>query len=190
MGGRMIVIACAAVLAAAALSTVTTAEERMATADFRLKNLEGRSVSLHQSLADGPVLIAFWATWCKPCLQELPRLSEMTPQWSEKGLTVQAISIDKARSHGRVRSYAHSQDFAFDVLLDPNQEAFRKLQGSSVPFLVLLDSTGEKRLVKVGYRPGDEHSIAAAVDSLFASVGNGAADGAEASGDAPPESQN
>lgn len=155
-------------IACAYVSLASADDAPIAVADFSLKSIAGGDVSLHESLAKGPVLITFWATWCKPCLQELPKLDAMWADWSEQGLTTFAVSIDKPRSHGRVRAYTRSAGFGFDVLLDPNQEAFRKLQGQSVPYLVLLDSSGDAAYTKVGYRPGDEKALAEAVDALLA----------------------
>ena len=131
-------------------------EDKIAVADFRLKDLKGKQVTLHERLKQGPVLISFWATWCKPCLQEMPHLDDINDTWSERGLTTFAISIDKPRSQSKVRSYIQSKRYKFDVLLDPNEEAFRRMQGQSVPYVVLLKPDGEAQYVKVGYRPGDE----------------------------------
>jgi len=142
-------------------------EDKIAVADFRLKDLSGKQVSLHSRLKEGPVLISFWATWCKPCLQEMPHLDDINETWSERGLTTFAISIDKPRSQSKVRSYVNSKKFKFDVLLDPNEEAFRRMQGQSVPYVVLLKPDGEAQYVKVGYRPGDEKTLEAEIVKLL-----------------------
>jgi peroxiredoxin len=154
-------------------------------ADFRLKALDGTQVSLHERLDRGPVLISFWATWCKPCLQEMPHLDEIAARYRERGLSVFAISIDQPRSHNRVRSYMQSHKYSFDVLLDPNQDAYRKLNGQSVPYVLLLDPNGEVAYVKLGYRPGDEKILEDAISALFdgaAGRNGGALD------EAPPDS--
>jgi peroxiredoxin len=163
-------------------------------ADFRLKALDGTQVSLHERLDRGPVLISFWATWCKPCLQEMPHLDEIAKQYREKGLSVFAISIDQPRSHNRVRSYMQSHKYTFDVLLDPNQDAYRKLNGQSVPYVLVLDTSGEAAYVKLGYRPGDEKILEESIAALFdgadgehGSAGDGAPpDSAAKNAEAPP----
>ena len=146
---------------------VRAEEQDAAVADFTLKTLKGETMSLHEELDRGPVLVSFWATWCKPCKQEMPHLVDLHDSFAEKGLTVMAVSIDQPRSAAQVRKYVNSEKFPFAVLLDPNKDAFRKLQGQSVPYLVLLDATGDPTYVKSGYRPGDEKHLEEAVAALF-----------------------
>ncbi len=155
--------------AAVAGSSRTDAEQSKAVADFTLKDLDGKSASLYENLDTGPVLISFWATWCKPCLQEMPHLDEIAAKYDEHGLTTFAISIDKPRNKSRVRSYIKSKKYGFRTLLDPNQDAYRGLQGQSVPYVLLLDGSGEVVYVKVGYRPGDEKKLEEAIATLLAS---------------------
>jgi peroxiredoxin len=142
-------------------------DTRKSVANFTLKNLDEKPSALYDLLAQGPVLISFWATWCKPCLQEMPHLSDVAKAYEGHGLTTLAISIDEPRNKSRVRSYIQSKHFAFQTLLDPNQDAYRKLQGQSVPYVLLLDKTGQVSYAKVGYRPGDEATLESAVKKLL-----------------------
>lgn len=142
-------------------------ETKKSAPNFTLKDLDEKPVALYDLLEKGPVLVSFWATWCKPCLQEMPHLSDLAKTFETNGLTTVAISIDEPRNKSRVRTHVQSKDYAFRTLLDPNQEAYRKLQGQSVPYVLLLDQQGHAAYVKVGYRPGDEATLEAAVRDLL-----------------------
>jgi peroxiredoxin len=167
MSRVLIGILSGAVVLSLASSTLRAEGEDAAVSDFTLKTLKGESMSLHDELEGGPVLVSFWATWCKPCKQEMPHLVDIYESYAERGLTVMAVSIDQPRSASQVRKYVNSEKFPFTVLLDPNKDAFRKLQGQSVPYVVLLDAAGDPAYVKSGYRPGDEKHLEEAVAALF-----------------------
>ena len=135
--------------------------------DFTLENLAGKSVTLRDFLKDGPVMVNFWATWCKPCLKELPYMEELQKTYRDQGLTVLAISEDNARSVGKVKTYIQSTGYTFTVLLDTNGEAKRRLKAWATPYTVLFDSDGSKAYAHVGYRPGDEKELAKQVKALM-----------------------
>ncbi len=63
-----------------------------------VENLEGQKVNTADFANDGkPMVISFWATWCKPCIKELKTIHDMYPDWQdETGVKVIAISIDDA----------------------------------------------------------------------------------------------
>lgn len=68
--------------------------------DFTLYDLDGEAVSKDDLLAnDKALLINFWATWCKPCREEMPLLTEMQEKYSEQLLIV-GIAIDNAEAVG------------------------------------------------------------------------------------------
>jgi len=145
--------------------------------DFALENLNGKKVTLRDLLAQGPVLVNFWATWCKPCLKELPYVEELQQKYREEGLTVVAISEDNARSVGKVKSYIQSTVYTFTVLLDTNGEAKRRLKAWATPYTVLFDSDGSKVYAHVGYRPGDEKELTREVKGLMERRAAGAVEG-------------
>ena len=86
---------------------------------FALPNLEGKQVALAERLKEGPVIVDFWATWCKPCIKAFPDLQEIFDNYKDCGLSVFAISIDGPRSTSRVGALIKSKGNTFEVLLDP-----------------------------------------------------------------------
>lgn len=136
-------------------------------ADFMLKDTQGKNRSLTEYLAEGPVLISFWATWCVPCKKEMPGLIEIWNTYSDSGLTLLAIAVDTPRTQAKVKSYARSQSWEMPVLLDTSGKLLRQYQGNNPPMTILIDPAGEMVFKHSGYAPGDEENIAAAVAALF-----------------------
>ncbi len=122
---------------------------------FKLTDLDGKQLKSSELLGQGPLLINFWATWCKPCLAELPKLKACHETGGEKGFRVISVSIDDPRSQKQIKPFVHRQGIEFPVYLDPNKDAHRRLGGSAVPFNVLVGSEGEILSVTTGYRDKD-----------------------------------
>ena len=102
-------------------------------------------------------VVSFWATWCVPCKKELNNISELYDEWKEKyNVKIVAISIDDSRSSTKVKPYADSQRWQFDLLLDPNQDLKRELNIQAVPFTALLNKQGKIVFTHSGYVEGDE----------------------------------
>jgi len=140
--------------------------------DFKLKNLEGETVSLYELLEEGPVLLDFWALWCKPCLRALPGTDELAGKYGEQGVTILTINTDSPRSTAKVRSYVKSKGFSFEVLLDPNSEMMRLYRFRSIPQLFLVSQDKTIAFSKLGYTPGHEKKIAAEIDKLLVQEGD------------------
>lgn len=135
--------------------------------DFALQNLDGEEVRLSELLQDGPVIVDFWATWCKPCVKAFPDLQEILDGYRHCGLEVLAVSVDGPRSSSRVKSLIASKGNTFEVLLDPAQKVAKKFHVTSVPRTVLIDTDRTIVYAVTGYRPTNHEQLAAAVGALF-----------------------
>jgi len=149
------------------LTVALAAPPAVAADDWSLPDIDGRRVSLADALAGGPVLVAFWASWCAPCMKELPHLEELAAAHAGE-LTVLAVDADSPRSAHKVPALVRSRGFDhLVVLLDTDGEIQRRYQVTSLPFLVLLDRDGSVAYSHQGYREGDEQHLREAVERLL-----------------------
>jgi peroxiredoxin len=156
-GLRPLLIAFAAV-ALILIARVPAAAQRAS--DFTLNDLAGQAWSLYRSCPDKVVLIDFWATWCVPCVKELPHLQRFQDAYGEKGLQVVTISIDGPDSVADVSAFVARYHFSFPVLLDTESRVVSVYNPSLlVPHSVLVDRSGVIRHVHQGYSPGDERLL-------------------------------
>ncbi len=135
--------------------------------DFTLTDLEGNRVKLSEALKKGPVLIDFWATWCKPCLQELSHINEFDKKYRSKGLQSFAITIDSPKSQSKVKPFIKGSGYQFKVLLDQDMEVRKLFGGKDVPLTLLIDKKGEVVFRHLGYVPGDEKNLGDKLQALF-----------------------
>jgi len=116
---------------------------------------------------DGPTVVSFWATWCKPCIQELSAFEDHYAELvKEKKLRVLAVSIDDARSQGRVAPFVSSRGWPYMILLDPNADLKRAMNVANVPHTFLIDKDGRIVWQHSSYNPGDEEELAEQVRKL------------------------
>lgn len=101
----------------------TSAKEGGRAPEFSIKTDTGRQVSV--SSFGGKVLVLnFWATWCAPCVQEIPSLNEFQKQFAKAGVVVVAISIDK--NEQKYRNFLDRIHVSFDTARDPNADISAK----------------------------------------------------------------
>lgn len=120
---------------------------------LKLRTLEGKRVALTDYLGEGPVLLNFWATWCKPCLAELPKLEAFIAEMEGSGLRLVTVNVDDPKTSKQVAPFVHRHGFEFPVLLDPNQEVLRKLGGRAIPFNVFISAEGQIESAHFGFKP-------------------------------------
>lgn len=116
--------------------------------EFQLKNLAGTTQSLEQYRGK-VVLLNFWATWCQPCVKEMPAMQTVFDNLQEQGFEVLAINeledVEKVREH--IREYQHT----FNVLLDPDNQVANMYGVVGLPVSVFIDKSGRvRKLVKGG----------------------------------------
>ena len=93
-------------------ATVVLAQEK-SLPNIDVKTLQGKTINIQDLENDGnPMVISFWATWCKPCKKELNTIAEVYDDWQEEtGVKLIAISIDDTRSMSKVAPYVNSSDW-------------------------------------------------------------------------------
>ena len=136
--------------------------------DVEVKNLESNSFNIQNINNEGkPIVISFWATWCKPCKKELNNIAEVYEEWQEEtGVKIIAISIDDSRSMSKVNPYINSVDWEYEIYLDSNSDLKRAMGVSTVPHTFLLN--GKKEIVwqHRGYVEGDEEELLLEIKKL------------------------
>ena len=107
--------------------------------NFQLQNLDGQSISLN-GFKGKPVLINFWATWCDPCVYEMPFLQEVYDEWLGKGLMLLAINVGEGSS--TVKGFMQNHNLSLPVLLDTKQDVFRRYNIIGIPTTYFMDKDG------------------------------------------------
>ena len=84
-----------------------------------VKTMDGSSFNMGDLSNDGkPIIITFWATWCKPCIKEHDAINDVYEDWvDETGVKMYAISIDNARSSKRVQPTVNGKSSSLSTLL-------------------------------------------------------------------------
>lgn len=145
-------LAAALILAVPALALPGSGQETAP--DFTLEDLRGDRVTLSDALADGPVILDFWATWCKPCRKALPKLQKLSTKY-EGRVRVLTVSIDDPRSRTQIAPTMRSLGVRLTVLLDGDKTVASLYRVSAVPSTFLIAADGAIAAVHSGYRDGE-----------------------------------
>jgi len=135
--------------------------------DFKLKDINNRLTSFSDIKGDKLTIVDFWATWCKPCIQAIPRLNKINSEYKEKGVELIGITVDSPRNAAKIKPFAHTYNMAYHILRDPNSEIATNFNVTVFPTLFIINSNNEIVFRHQGFKPGDEHHITAELDRLL-----------------------
>ena len=126
---------------------------------FKLKTVGGKEVS-RGSFGRRVLLVNFWGTWCKPCLQELPEFDRLYRRYRKHGLTLVAIATDE--DPGPVQDFLKKRKLAAKALV--GGEDYASGYGSAkFPFTFVVDPDGNIVSSFVGYKPECAGAIEASI---------------------------
>jgi peroxiredoxin len=132
------------------------------TPDFQLPDAGGRTVSLSEQKGH-PVLLNFWATWCPPCVDEVPSLEDLARKIDGSDLRFLAVSVDD--DWGAIRRF-FPKGSSIGVLLDASHEIPKKFGTEKYPESFLIDAAGRVRYYFINKRDWSRPEAVACLESL------------------------
>jgi thiol-disulfide isomerase/thioredoxin len=112
------------------------------------------------------VLLNFWASWCPPCLREMPSLERLRLKMAGRPLEI--VALDSAETAEDVNGYLSRMKLGFPILLDPDGSNTRRWKVFALPTSFLLDAEGRVRYVLTGPTEWDEGEALQVIESMLA----------------------
>jgi cytochrome c biogenesis protein CcmG, thiol:disulfide interchange protein DsbE len=133
-----------------------------------IKDVKGNPFNTSKIKNDGnPIIISFWATWCKPCIRELTTIADVYATWQEEtGVKLYAVSIDDARSSSLVAPLVNGKSWDYVVLLDQNGDFKRAMNVGPIPQTFLINGKGEIVWQHTSFSEGSELDLIRLVEKL------------------------
>lgn len=149
-------LALAMLLLAGGLGPVQASVQLSSSApDFTLRSVGGANLRLAEQRGQ-VVLVNFWATWCAPCRQEMPKLNALYDKYKGSGFVLLGVNVDDdARNAATV---AGKLGVTFPVLFDTDKNVSKLYDLNSMPSTVLIDRDGRVRFLHRGYQDGYENT--------------------------------
>jgi thiol-disulfide isomerase/thioredoxin len=126
--------------------------------DFSVTSLEGNTIN-KDSLKGEVVVLNFWASWCTPCMAEIPELKELAANSKAK---VIGIALDE-NGLETVKPFAEAHKINYTVAVG-SQDLFQQFNGVGIPYTLVLDPS--QRIVKIYRGPTDRESLEADLKTI------------------------
>ncbi len=137
---------------------------------FFLRTLEGENFFLSKEMKpDNPIILAFYATWCIPCQQEIPALEKLMVKEALRGVRLYYVNVGglmaaddsgdvvKQREEiEKVRQHKEKFKMTYPILMDRYALTTQKFNAESLPTLIVISGEGTIKYIHHGYKPGDE----------------------------------
>jgi len=126
-------------------------KEGVAAPDFTGELMDGTSITLSE-LQGKPVIINFWATWCGPCVKEMPAFERLKDDFGDK---IGIIAVNCGDDAGTVKDFVEENGYTFPVVLDEEYSISMLYPTNSIPYTVVLDAEGKVAHISTGALDAD-----------------------------------
>jgi thiol-disulfide isomerase/thioredoxin len=130
----------------AALAKVNLAGQ--AAPDFEMKGIDGKTYSL-ESLKGKPVLLDFWATWCKPCSASMPLVEKLYATYKDQDLVV--LAVNSGEEADAVAAFLKTSPLAYPVVLSGDSGIVAAYQVTAYPTFVMIGREGKIAAHEIGF---------------------------------------
>ena len=154
-------LVCLLLLVSCSSNSQAGKEQASSLKDFTLTSLDGEQIQLSK-LRGKVVIIDFWATWCPPCRNSIPVLTNFFNKYRDQGLTVLGISVE---DRAILEKYRDQHNISYPILLG-NKEVYRAYDIQAIPKMFIIDKKGKIRKTQLGFAPELEPIFEALIDSL------------------------
>jgi thiol-disulfide isomerase/thioredoxin len=155
---------CGLLCTAAGFAEMTELPGEMPAPALELADLHGKQHAL-TDYHGKVVLVNFWASWCTPCLLEMPDLQRLADKLANRNFTL--LTINTSDSPNRIREMLKRLQLDLVVLLDSDGRTFRTWQGRVLPTSFLLDRNGKLRYRFVGSMLWDDPELQTLLQGLL-----------------------
>jgi peroxiredoxin len=132
--------------------------------DFTLKTLDGGTFRLADQRGK-VVLVNFWATWCPPCLEEMPAMQRLWAKHKDAGFVLVAVSLDADPK--KVPPFTTAHNLTFTIALDPKMEVADKYGVRALPSSFVVDRDGVLGGLALGPRHWDAPNAHRLVEAML-----------------------
>lgn len=139
---------------------------------LKLNELDGQERTL-QSLRGKVIILNFWASWCAPCIDELPFLNALATRGSSSGKLV-VLGVNFKESATVIRRFTREHRVDYPILLDKSGESFRQWTSGILPTTILIDRNGKPRWRIVGELDRTDVGLQQALEKMLAEEPNNA----------------
>jgi len=133
--------------------------------DFALDTLQGGNATL-DDYKGNYVLLNFWATWCPPCLEEMPTMEAAFQHFKDRDFTVVAISSDE-EGEAAINPFIDKLGVTFPILLDPDKATSSVYGALNLPLSFLLNKEGQVIAGSIGERDWGSEEALSVLDELI-----------------------